>query len=83
MTARFNSRLLGAALLDKQAQRWLLSHLCVRALTRNRGVARRLVDEAMRLAAAAGCVLEVMIPADQPELLQLASAKGLCIAVEN
>ena len=83
VTARFNSRLLGAALLDKQAQRWLLSHLCVRTLTRNRGVARRLVDEAMRLAAAAGCVLEVMIPADQPELLQLASAKGLCIAVEN
>ena len=83
VTARFNSRLLGAALLDKQAQRWLLSHLCVRALTRNRGVARRLVDEATRLATEAGCVLQVNIPAEQPELIQLASAKGLLIAVDN
>ena len=83
VTARFNSRLLGAALLDKQAERWLLSHLCVRALTRHRGVARRLVAEATRLAAEAGCVLQVVIPAAQPELIQLASAKGLLIAVDN
>lgn len=83
MTARFNSRLLGAALLDKQTDRWLLSHLCVRELTRKRGVARRLVNEATRLAAEAGQVLQVAIPADQPELVQLASAKALLIAVEN
>jgi GNAT superfamily N-acetyltransferase len=72
VTARFNSRLLGAALLDKQTDRWLLSHLCVRELTRKRGVARRLVNEATRLAAEAGQVLQVAIPADQPELVQLA-----------
>jgi len=83
VTARFNSRLLGAALLDKQTDRWLLSHLCVRELTRKRGVARRLVNEATRLAAEAGQVLQVAIPADQPELVQLASAKALLIAVEN
>ena len=80
VTARFNSRLLGAALLDKHADGWLLSHLCVRELTRNRGVARRLVQEASRLAAEAGQVLQVMIPADQPELVQLATEKSLLIA---
>lgn len=80
VTARFNSRLLGAALLDKQAEGWLLSHLCVRALTRNRGVARRLVQEASRLAAEAGQVLQVVIPAGQPELAQLATNKSLLIA---
>jgi len=80
VTARFNSRLLGAALLDKQADCWLLSHLCVRELTRNHGVARRLVEEATRLAGEAGLILQVMIPNDQPELVQLAKKKSLVIA---
>ncbi|WP_205342611.1 acetyl-CoA sensor PanZ family protein [Denitrificimonas caeni] len=80
VTARFNSRLLGAALLDKQADRWLLSHLCVRELTRNRGVARRLVEEATRLAGEAGLILQVVIPNDQLELVQLAKKKSLVIA---
>ncbi len=80
VTARFNSRLLGAALLDKQPECWLLSHLCVRELTRKRGVAQRLVDEASRLASEAGQVLQVAIPADQPELQQLAKQKSLLIA---
>ena len=83
VTARFNSRLLGAALLEKQSERWLLSHLCVRELTRNRGVARRLLQEATRLAQEAGQELQVAIPADQPELLQLASEKSLLIACSN
>ena len=83
VTARFNSRLLGAALLDKQAERWLLSHLCVRALTRHRGVARRLVAEATRLAAEAGCVLQVVIPASQTQITQLATTKALIIAEQN
>ncbi len=80
VTARFNSRLLGAALLEKQAQRWLLSHVCVRELTRNRGVARRLIEEASRLANEAGQVLQVLIPEDQPQLRELAQAKALVIA---
>ena len=80
VTARFNSRLLGAAVLDKHADRWLLSHLCVRELTRKRGVARRMLDEATRLASEAGQVLQVVIPPDQPELQQLAAEKALLIA---
>ncbi len=80
MTARFNSRLLGAALLDKQTERWLLSHLCVRELTRKRGVARRLVDEASRLASEAGQVLQVAIPTNQLELQHLAKQKSLVVA---
>lgn len=83
VTARFNNRLLGAALLDKQADRWLLSHLCVRALTRKRGVARRLVQEAVRLAAEAEQALQVVVPADQPELMQLATAKALFITTKQ
>ena len=42
--ARFNGRLLGAARLQPVGDFLRLSHLCVRALTRGRGVARRLVD---------------------------------------
>lgn len=80
VTGRFNSRLLGAALLDKQAECWLLSHLCVREITRNRGVARRILEEATRLAGEAGTVLEVSIPEDQPALRQLAQKKSLLIA---
>ncbi|HKM37612.1 MAG TPA: acetyl-CoA sensor PanZ family protein [Thiopseudomonas sp.] len=80
VVGRFNGRLLGAALLDKQADRWLLSYLCVRELTRNRGVARRILHEATRLAGEAGLALQVVIPADQPELLQLAHDKSLVIA---
>ena len=80
VTGRFNSRLLGAALLEKHADRWLLSHLCVRELTRNRGVARRILQEATRLASEAGTVLQVVIPADQPELRQLATDKSWVIA---
>lgn len=80
VTGRFNSRLLGAALLEKHADRWLLSHLCVRELTRNRGVARRILQEASRLAGEAGTVLQVVIPADQQELRQLATDKSWMIA---
>lgn len=80
VTGRFNSRLLGAALLEKHADRWLLSHLCVRELTRNRGVARRILQEASRLAGEAGTVLQVVIPADQQELRQLATDKSWVIA---
>ena len=80
VVGRFNSRLLGAALLEKHADRWLLSHLCVRELTRNRGVARRILQEASRLAGEAGTVLQVVIPADQQELRQLATDKSWMIA---
>ena len=79
VTGRFNSRLLGAGLLEKHSERWLLSHLCVRELTRNRGVARRIVEEASRLAQEADVVLYVVIPKDQTQLLQLAENKSLLV----
>ena len=50
VVARFNGRLLGAALLLLEDTHWLLSHLCVRALTRERGVGKRLLAEVQRCA---------------------------------
>ncbi|NPZ82796.1 acetyl-CoA sensor PanZ family protein, partial [Pseudomonas aeruginosa] len=46
IAGRFNDRLLGAALLRRGGDAWQLSHLCVRGITRGRGVGRRLLDEA-------------------------------------
>jgi ribosomal protein S18 acetylase RimI-like enzyme len=54
IAGRFNDRLLGAALLTTGAEDWHLSHLCVRQITRQRGVGSRLLDEAQRLANEAG-----------------------------
>jgi GNAT superfamily N-acetyltransferase len=54
IAGRFNDRLLGAALLEQGQDCWRLAHLCVRKITRNRGVGRRLLDEAQRLATEAG-----------------------------
>ena len=75
VTARFNSRLLGAALLDKQPGTWTLSHLCVRALT------RRVLEEATRLATEAQATLQVSIAQDQTELQQIAQNKSLAIVL--
>ncbi|MCE8022338.1 acetyl-CoA sensor PanZ family protein [Halomonas sp. MCCC 1A11036] len=41
--ARFNDRLLGAVVVDADAQAWWLSELCVRKATRRRGVGSRLL----------------------------------------
>ena len=57
LAARFNERLLAAALIEKEQNHWRLSHLCVRSVTRQRGVARRLLAEAQRLAGEAGKTL--------------------------
>lgn len=67
VAARFNDRLLGAALLEKGENRWLLSHLCVRKITRRRGVAQRLLDEALRIAVEDGKPLHLGAPRDQLE----------------
>ena len=74
---RFNDRLLGAALLTPGADCWRLSHLCVRSITRQRGVARRLLDEARRLALAAGQPLHLAAPKDHLECQALAARSGL------
>ncbi len=41
---RFNGRLISAVWACKQGQHWRLHDLCVRALTRRRGVARQLLQ---------------------------------------
>lgn len=64
LAARFNDRLLGAAWLSRQAQGATLSHLCVRTLTRRRGVATRLLDEARRLAGGPQARLSLVAPQD-------------------
>lgn len=62
IVARFNDRLLGAAVLQPAAEGWQLSHLCVRRVTRGRGVGSRLIDEAQRMAAEAGQALHFSAP---------------------
>src|SRR5699024_2283082 len=77
VVARFNRRLLGAALLKKHANVWTLSHLCVYSLSRRLGLARRLVYEAQRLAQEAQAKLQIAIPSAQTEMIQLAQRKSL------
>src|SRR5690606_6300810 len=77
IAGRFNDRLLGAALLERFEDRWRLSHLCVRNITRGRGVARRLLDEARRRAGAAGTPLHLAAPADHLESQALAARTQL------
>ena len=59
VVARFNGRLLAAALLRKDSDSWQMSHLCVRGLTRRRGVARRLLSEVAAAATNNAAVLSV------------------------
>ncbi|MDF3936253.1 acetyl-CoA sensor PanZ family protein [Pseudomonas citronellolis] len=76
-TGRFNDRLLGAAWLQRDADAWRLSRLCVRRVTRGRGVARRLLEEAQRQAVLAGCPLRLQAPDGQPAAAELARRLGL------
>ncbi|HTO17622.1 MAG TPA: acetyl-CoA sensor PanZ family protein [Pseudomonas sp.] len=71
--ARFNGRLLGAARLQSGGNFLRLSHLCVRALTRGRGVARRLVDEARREAQQQDLLLVLAADPAQEAAEQLAA----------
>lgn len=75
--ARFNARLLGAAILLREADRWQVSHLCVREVTRMRGVARRLLSELQRDAASQGASLSMALPRNRPELENLAGHLGV------
>ncbi|AYF89617.1 acetyl-CoA sensor PanZ family protein [Pseudomonas sp. JS3066] len=72
-TGRFNDRLLGAALLERGETHWRLSHLCVRKVTRHRGVGRRIVEEAVRLARESGKSLHLAAPLDHLECQALAA----------
>ena len=68
IAGRFNDRLLGAAWLEPGSDGWRLSHLCVRKITRGRGVAARLVDESRRRAAANDRPLRLLAPARHLEV---------------
>ncbi|MEH6352152.1 aspartate 1-decarboxylase autocleavage activator PanM [Pseudomonas sp. 3JA] len=73
IAARFNDRLLGAARLQRHQNAWRLSHLCVRNVTRRRGVAERLVSEARRMAAPRGAELHLLAPAGHLQAQALAA----------
>ena len=81
IAARFNDRLLGAARLERTPDIWHLSHLCVRKITRRRGVAERMVHEAQRHARQAGAQLRLCVPAGQPEAQALAAKLHLSVDV--
>lgn len=73
IAGRFNDRLLGAARLQRHLDVWHLSHLCVRKITRRRGVAERLVSEAQHRAAQSGATLRLLAPAGHLEVQALAA----------
>ncbi|RON83096.1 acetyl-CoA sensor PanZ family protein [Pseudomonas fluorescens] len=73
IAGRFNDRLLGAACLQRHQDVWYLSHLCVRKVTRRRGVAERLVNQAQKMASQAGAELRLLAPAGHPEAQAIAA----------
>ncbi|UVK99106.1 PanM family protein [Pseudomonas sp. B21-048] len=73
IAGRFNDRLLGAARLQRHQDVWHLSHLCVRKITRRRGVAERLVNEARKMASQSGATLRLLAPAGHLEAQALAA----------
>lgn len=79
IAGRFNDRLLGAALLQRNDSTWRLSHLCVRKVTRKRGVGRRLLEESQRQADLAGACLQLAAPVDNLEIQALAARNQLVL----
>lgn len=77
VAGRFNDRLLGAALLRRGDKVWQLSHLCVRKVTRRRGVGKRIIDEAARQARTADATLHLLAPATHLEAQALAARAHL------
>lgn len=73
IAGRFNDRLLGAARLQRGPGVWQLSQLCVRKVTRRRGVAERLIAEAQRMARLEGAELRLLAPAGHLEAQALAA----------
>jgi len=81
IAGRFNDRLLGAARLTRHDKVWYLSHLCVRKVTRRRGVAERLVNQAQKMASQAGAQLLLLAPAGHLETQALAAKLQLPLDV--
>jgi ribosomal protein S18 acetylase RimI-like enzyme len=81
IAGRFNDRLLGAARLERHQDAWHLSQICVRKITRRRGVAERLVAEARKMAAQSGMPLHLLAPAGHLEAQALAAKLKLPLDV--
>ncbi|WP_347903310.1 acetyl-CoA sensor PanZ family protein [Pseudomonas purpurea] len=81
IAGRFNDRLLGAARLQRQQDVWTLSHLCVRKITRRRGVAERLVNQAQEMASQCGATLRLLAPDGHLEAQALAAKLRLPLDV--
>ena len=81
IAGRFNDRLLGAARLQRHPDVWHLSHLCVRKITRRRGVAERLVREAQKMAAQSGATLRLLSPTGHLESRALAAKLNVLLDV--
>jgi ribosomal protein S18 acetylase RimI-like enzyme len=58
-----------------------LSQLCVRKITRRRGVAERLVNEAQKMASESGATLRLLAPAGHLEAQALAAKLKLPLDV--
>lgn len=72
IAGRFNDRLLGAAWLEQTADGWRLAHICVRKITRGRGVGQRLIAEARQHAADTCQPLALLAPRNHLEVQALA-----------
>ncbi|MBV7512041.1 acetyl-CoA sensor PanZ family protein [Pseudomonas sp. PDM25] len=81
IAGRFNDRLLGAARLQRHSDVWHLSQLCVRKITRRRGVAERLVNEAQKMASQSGATLRLLAPAGHLEAQALAAKLKIPLVV--
>lgn len=79
LTGRFNDRLLGAAWLQRDADAWRLSRLCVRKITRGRGVARRLLEQTQQQAVLNGRPLRMQAPAGHETAQSLAAHLDLAL----
>jgi len=82
--ASFNDRLLGACRLTSQADRWQVDYLCVRALTRRRGVAYKLVLDLKQLANDSNRTLSCHVPSHlEAAALHLLTKMGLSPSANN
>ncbi|MCY1424033.1 PanD regulatory factor [compost metagenome] len=82
VAARFNDRLLGAARLQRQDSVSHISHLCVRKVTRRRGVGERLINESQKIAEQSGTQLHLLAPAGHLEAQALAAKLHLPLDIQ-
>jgi ribosomal protein S18 acetylase RimI-like enzyme len=83
IAGRFNDRLLAAARLQRHEDVWHLSQLCVRKITRRRGVAERLVREAQKMAEQSGATLHLLAPAGHLEAQALAARLNVPLDIQS